>query len=218
MRGMDKGQIRAAVVKALEEKGSRKFTQAVDIGINFKGIDFSKQENRFNLDVVLPKGTGKDVKVAVFADGQMATDALKVADAVFQGTDIPTIAANPAKLKSLLDYEFLAAPPLMSVVGKHLGQFLGTRGKLPKPIMGGSIPDLVARAKKSVRIKSKGKFLPVVHVSVGTENMPPDDLVENIEAVYEKVKAKAGIHNIKSVYVKLTMGKPVVIGAQPAAG
>jgi len=105
----------------------------------------------------------------------------------------------------------------MTVVGKHLGQFLGTRGKLPKPIMGGSVKDHVEKAKKTVRVRSKGKFLPVVHVAVGTETMAPEDITENIEAVYDKVKAKVGEQCIKSIYVKLTMGKPVYIGAKPEA-
>ncbi|MDD5318093.1 MAG: 50S ribosomal protein L1 [Candidatus ainarchaeum sp.] len=218
---MDRAQIKAAVLKALEGKGSRKFTQSVDLGINFKGVDFSKQDNRMNLDVILPKGIGKEVKVAVFADGQLATDAGKAgADKVYSGADIGTLAANPAKLKELLDYEFLAMPNLMAVVGKSLGQFLGTRGKLPKPILGGNLADLIARTKKTVRVKNKGKFLPVVHVAVGTENMPADDLAENIDAVYDKVKGKVGDYNIKSVYVKLTMGKPAYVtgGKGGAAG
>ena len=210
---MDKEQIRSALTKALEEKGKRRFTQTVDLGINFRNIDFSKQENRLNLEITLPKGLGREVKVAVFADGQLAVDAKKAnADLVLSGDEIPKLAADTARLKSLLEYEFLAAPNLMAVVGKHLGQFLGTRGKLPKPIMGAPVADLIERARRTVKVRSKGKFLPVVHVPVGTENMPIDDLVDNIDAVLEKVAAKVSKQCIKSAYVKLTMGKPVFIG------
>ncbi len=215
---MDRAQIKSAVAKALEEKGTRKFTQSVDVGINFKGIDFNKQENRLNLEVMLPKGKGRVQRIAVFADGQLALDARNAgADLVIAGSEIPTIAADSAKMKELLDYEMLAAPNLMAVVGKHLGQVLGTKGKLPRPIMGGSVKDLAEKAKKTIKIKSKGKFLPVIHVPVGTENMPADDLAENIEAVLEKVTAKVGAPSIKSAYVKLTMGKPIYIGAKPEA-
>jgi len=212
---MNKAEMKAAVSKALEGKGSRKFTQTLDLGINFKGVDFSKQENRLNLDVMLPKGLGRTIKVAVFADGQMALDAKNAkADLVIAGSEIPALATNPQKLKELLEYESLATPPLMAVVGKNLGQFLGTRGKLPKPIMGGTITDLIERAKRAVKVRSKGKFLPVVHVGVGTEAMPVDDLTDNVEAVIDKVKGKVGEHAIKSVYVKLTMGAPAIIGAK----
>jgi len=214
---MDREQIRSAIQKALEEKGTRKFTQTVDLGINFKNIDFNKQENRLNLDILLPKGLGKEVKVAVFADGQLAMDAKNgKADLVLPGDDIPKLAADPARLKMLLDYESLAAPNLMAVVGKHLGQVLGTKGKLPRPIMGIPVAELIARTKRSVKVKSKGKFLPVAHVRVGSEAMSADDLADNVEAVIEKVKAKVGDQAIKSVFVKLTMGKPVIIGAKPA--
>jgi len=216
---MDRAQIKSAVAKALEEKGKRKFTQTLDVGINFRNIDFNKQENRLNLDVLLPKGKGREQKIAVFADGQLALDARNAGvDLVIAGDDIPKIAADPARLKQLLDYESLAAPNLMAVVGKNLGQSLGTKGKLPKPIMGGTVKDLAEKAKRTVKVKSKGKFLPVVHVAVGTEAMSPDDLAENIEAVLEKITAKVGAPNIKSIYVKLTMGKPSYIGAPaPAA-
>lgn len=215
---MDRAQIKSAVAKALEEKGKRKFTQSIDVGINFRNIDFNKQENRLNLDVLLPKGKGREQKIAVFADGQLALDARNAGvDLVIAGDDIPRIAADSARLKQLLDYESLAAPNLMAVVGKHLGQSLGTKGKLPKPIMGGTVKDLAEKAKRTVKVRSKGKFLPVVHVSVGTETMSPDDLAENIEAVLEKVTAKVGAPNIKSVYVKLTMGKPNYIGAPAQA-
>jgi len=211
---MDKAQIIAAVTKALEAKGERKFTQTVDVGVNFKGLDFNKQENRLNLDILLPKGTGKDVKVAVFADGQLSIDAKKAgADLIISGAEIPTIATNPTRIKELLAYEFLAAPNLMAVVGKHLGQVFGTRGKLPKPIMGGNLADMIARTRTTVKIKSKGKFLPVAHVAVGTEKMSAEDIAENIEAVLDKVKAKVGDGSFKNIYVKLTMGKPVIIGA-----
>jgi len=211
---MDKAQIIAAVTKALEAKGERKFTQTVDVGVNFKGLDFNKQENRLNLDILLPKGTGKDVKIAVFADGQLSIDAKKAgADLIISGAEIPTIATNPTRIKELLAYEFLAAPNLMAVVGKHLGQVFGTRGKLPKPIMGGNLADMIARTRTTVKIKSKGKFLPVAHVAVGTEKMSAEDIAENIEAVLDKVKAKVGDGSFKNIYVKLTMGKPVIIGA-----
>lgn len=214
---MEREQIRQALFEVLKEKGQRKFVQTVDLGINFRGIDFSKQENRLNLEVLLPKGKGREQPVAVFADGQMAVEARDAGvELVLSGDDIPKLAADPARLKPLLEYEFLAAPQLMAVVGKYLGQVLGTRGKLPKPIMGASVRELVERARRTVKVRSKGKFLPVVHCPVGTENMAVDDIADNIEAVLEKVRTKVGEQNIKSAYVKLTMGKPVYIGAVKA--
>jgi large subunit ribosomal protein L1 len=206
---MKRESIIEALNKALEDKGKRKFTQTVELAINFKGIDFNKQQNRLNLEVLLPRGKGKEQKVAVFADGQIALDARKAAvDLVISADDIPKLAADKERLNTLLDYEFLAQPNLMSAVAKNLGQILGTKGKLPKPLVGINVKDAAERARKTVKIKSKGKYLPVVHCLIGKETMSVEDLADNAEAVLDAVKEKTAEQSLKSVYVKLTMGKP----------
>ena len=111
--------------------------------------------------------------------------------------------------------EFIAQPSLMVAVGKSLGQVLGSRGKLPRPIIG-SVKDSIEQSKRRVRLASKGKYLPVAQCLIGSETMSTDDLAENFEAAYEKVKNKVLEPNIKSVYVKLSMGKPIKIGAKIA--
>lgn len=206
---MKREQILAAVNAALAEKGKRKFTQSVELALNFKGIDFNKQDNRLNIEVALPRGKGRDVKIAVFADGQLALDAKNAgAELVLSGAEIPKLATDKPRLKSLLKYESLAQPQLMAVIGKSLGQVLGTKDRLPKPVMGTGLTALMERAKRTVRIKTKGKYLPTVHCLIGTENMSAEDIAENVEAIYEAVKTKVGEQSIKSAYVKLTMGKP----------
>ena len=209
---MDRQKTLDALKKALEDKGKKKFTQSVELAINFRDIDFNKQDNRLNLEVALPKGKGREQKIAVFADGQMALEAKKLGIMVIGTDELPKLAADKARLKSMLNYEFLAQPNLMAVVAKNLGQVLGTKGKLPRPLMGVKLEEAVERAKKVVRIKSKGKYLPVAHCLVGTENMTPEDIVDNIDAVLDAVKAKTGEQRIKSVFVKLTMGKSQKIG------
>ncbi len=206
---MDKKKLTAALNKALEDKGKRKFTQSVELIINMRGIDFSKSENRLNLDVVLPKGKGgKGLKSAVFAEPAMADQAKKAgADLIISPDEIPSW-GEKSKAAELADsYFLLAEPKLMGAVAKSLGQYLGKRGKLPKPIVG-NIAGMIERSKNSIRIVSKGRYLPVAHAFIGTESMEAEDLVENAEAVYEAVKNKVREGNIKSVYLKLTMGKP----------
>jgi large subunit ribosomal protein L1 len=210
---MDRKKLAEAIKKALDDKGKKKFKQSVELIINIRGIDFAKSENRLNLDVVLPKGKGgKELKSAVFAEGNMADEARRAgADLVIQPNDIAGWTA-PAKVKELANkYFLLAQPNLMGAVAKSLGQTLGKRGKLPKPITG-NIKDIIERSKKSVRIVSKGKYLPVAQALVGTEIMEAEDLLDNAETVYDAVKNKVNEGNIKSVYVKLTMGKPVKVG------
>jgi len=207
---MDRKKLVEAIRKALEEKGKRKFKQSVELIINMRGIDFAKSENRLNLDIVLPKGKGgKELKSAVFAEGNMADEARRAgADLVIQPNEIAGWAES-AKVKDLANnYFLLAQPNMMGVVAKSLGQTLGKRGKLPKPITG-NIKELIERSKKSVRVVSKGKYLPVAQALIGTEIMESDELVENAETVYDAVKNKVNEGNIKSVYVKLTMSRPV---------
>jgi len=202
-------QILAAVNKALAEKGSRKFVQSVELAINFKGLDMSKAENKLNLDIPLPKGRGKKLDIVVFADGNMANDAKAAgADRVISGEEIPAY-KNEIK-KAAKHSEFFAQPQLMIVVGKNLGQILGGRGKLPKPVVG-NIGNTIKAARNVVKVRTRGKNLPVVHCPIGTENMSAEDITENASAVIMAVKTKIGEQSLKSILVKLSMGKPVKI-------
>jgi large subunit ribosomal protein L1 len=209
---MDKKKIADAINLALADKGKRKFAQSMEFIVNFHGIDFAKAENRLNLDIILPKGKGKERKVIAFADGQMALDAKNNgASEVIDAAGIAKLAADKSSLKRLADSaEFIAQPSLMVSVGKSLGQVLGSKGKLPRPVMG-SVKDAIAQAKGRVRLLSKGKYLPTAQCVIGSEAMSAQDLAENFDAVYEKVKAKVTEPSIKSVFVKLSMGKPVKV-------
>ncbi len=199
-----------AINKALEEKGSRKFVQSVEMAVNFKNIDMTKQENKLNLEVLLPKGRGKKINLIVFADGNIAADAKAAgADYVISSEEIPKYNKNSLK-KLVRNSEFFAQPQLMMMVGKTFGQLLGGRGKIPKPIVG-NIASILKNAKNTVKLKSKGKFLPVVHCPIGVESMSTEDLSENAKAVLSSVSNKVGDASIKSVIIKLSMGKPVKV-------
>ena len=209
---MDKKKITAAITTALSDKGKRKFTQSLEFIVNFQGVDFTKAENRLNLDIILPKGRGKEQKIVVFADTQVALEAKNAgAIDVIDAAGITKLAADKGKLSRMAKTcEFIAQPNLMIAVGKSMGQVLGSSGRLPRPIAG-SVKDAIDQAKRRVRLVSKGKYLPVAQCLIGNEAMPLDDLVENFDAAYEKVKGRIIEPNIKSVYVKLSMGKPVKV-------
>lgn len=207
---MNREKLLEAISKSLEDKGKKKFTQSVELIVNVRGIDFSKSENRLNIDIPLPKGKGgKEQKIAVIAEEALSAECKNAgADLFILPTEIGNWSA-PEKIKDLAkNYLLLAQPNLMGQVAKALGQYLGPRGKLPKPLIG-NVATLIERTRRSVRITSKGRYLPVVHSFVGTEAMSVEDLAENVEAVYDAIKAKVSEGNIKSVYIKLTMGRPV---------
>ena len=206
---VDKKKLNDALAKALEDKGKKKFVQSLELIVNMRGIDFSKSEHRLNLDINLPKGKGgKELKVAVIAEDTIASEAKKAgADLVISPTDVPSWSAKD-KITDLADnYVLLSQPNLMGIVAKNLGQYLGPRGKLPKPIIGQVAP-MIQESKTSIRIASKGKYLPTAQAFVGTESMSSEDLLDNIEAVYDAIRSKINESNIKSIYLKLSMGKP----------
>ena len=204
-------------IESMKTSGEkRNFLQSVDLTVNFQGIDFSKPTTRLDLEIALPAGRGKQTKICVIAGDELVVEAKKVADRVVSKEEIVQLGGDQAALKRLADEHafFLCQIELMPLVGKHLGQVLGPRGKLPKPVPGNSkLGPAIERLKKTVRVKTKGKFLPTVHCAIGTEEMPVEDLSKNAEAVLnsivEKLPNKEG--SLKSVFVKTTMGTPVKI-------
>ncbi len=199
---------------ATKEAKPRKFRQSWDLSISVKGLDLKKPENRFKLDFMLPEGRGKDIRVCVIAD-QMAAEAKKHADLVISKEEIEPLGKDRKKLKRLAsEYDwFFGEATLMAQIGKSFGVVLGTRGKMPKPVPPKvSIAPFVARARKSAMLVLKET--PVIHVSVGSDDMEPEKIAANVQAVYKAVveKLPKGSNSIKSVFLKLTMGKPVRLG------
>ena len=207
-------EIVEAVKNALDEKNSkkRKFVQSLDLVINLKDVDLSKPENRIDEEIELPKGRGKEARIAVFATGELALKAKGVADTVIQPEQIKELAEDKKKAKELAESHdfFVAEAPLMPTIGRTLGRILAPRGKMPKPIPpDADIESIVNKLKKSIKIRSKDK--PTFHCLVGKEDMSPEDLAENIETILDRVESKLerGRMNIKSAYIKTTMGKAV---------
>ncbi len=206
------------LVKAVEEarKASKKrnFTQSFDLAINLRDIDMSKPENRLSEEVVLPKGRGKPVKVAVIAGDELALAAKEHADMVITKEELEELAKDKRKAKKIandIDF-FIAQAELMPLIGRFLGPVLGPRGKMPKPVPPNApIAAIVERLRKTVRLRTKDK--PVIHVPVGSEDMSDEDIAQNIEAVLTHLERKLekGLGNIKSVYLKTTMGPSVKV-------
>ncbi len=209
---MNKDKLSTAIQQALEKgKDKCKFQQSVEVAVNFRDVDFNKPENRLNIDVALPFAP-KDTKVAIFAEGQLAVDARNTCDKVISGTEIESYSKDKKLQKELLSYALLSSTQLMPVVGKTLGQLLGARGKLPKPVMpGANLKDLIERTKRSVSIKTKGKYLPTVHSLIGRQSMPVEQILENLMAIIEVIEKKIPEHQIASIYIKTTMGPAVKV-------
>ncbi len=196
-----------------ENKGKRKFKQTVELAINFKGIDFTKQDNRINMEVILPNGKGKTAKVAVFSsDRNLSEDAKKNGIDVIDGAEIDAISKDPARLSSLLSYELVAQPALMPSIARSMGQFLGPRNKMPRPLVGNiNLASMSTELNKRITLRNRGKNLPTLHCIVGNEDMDAAKIYENVKEVISSVSKKVGNSRVRSAYVKLTMSKPIKV-------
>ncbi len=207
-----KEKIKKALEEAKKNSKPRNFKQTIELAVNLKDIDMKKPENRLNEEILLPHGKGKPVKIAVFATGELAMQAKKLADLVITKEELEELAKNKRKAKKIAKkYDFfIAQADLMPLIGRYLGPILGPRGKMPKPVPpNANLEPIINRLRKTVRIRTKDN--PVFHVPVGTEEMPTEHVAENIETIFNFLenKLEKGLGNVKSAYVKTTMGKAV---------
>ncbi|VVB77511.1 50S ribosomal protein L1 [uncultured archaeon] len=193
-----------------ENRSKRKFEQSVELAINFRSVDFSKQVNRLNLDILLPNGKGKTSKIALFATDKALIEKAGGSDIeILDGNAIAAMANDKEKLAQLLNYVLVAQQNLMPTIARYLGPYLGPRNKMPKPFMPGQdLTKMSNDINKSISIRNKGKFLPTVHCVVGSEKMDSRKIYDNVKEVVSAVTKKTGVNHIRSVYVKLTMSKP----------
>ena len=195
-----------------ENKGKRKFSQSVELAINFMGMDMGKQDNRLNLVIKMPNPKCKSQNVIVFADDSKIFDkSASSGSKIIPGSAIASITNDKEKMNELLSCELLAQPSLMPQIARALGQFLGPRNKMPRPLIGIDVGRAVEDTARSVYLRSKGKYLPTVHCMVGTESMDVGAITANIDEVVNAVVKKVGKEHIRSVYAKLTMSKPIKI-------
>ena len=198
--------------KALEGAPQRKFKESLEVSVNLRDVDLSVAKNRVDLEVILPKGRGKAIKVCLIGSAELAFKARSVADLVIQPEQLEDLAGNKKKVRELarkFDF-FIAEAPLMPVIGKRMGQILGPHGKMPKPIPPNADPaPIIAAMKSTVRVKSGERR--TFHAPVGTRDMTAEDLAENLDAVIKRVigKLERGRVNIQSAYLKTTMGPAV---------
>ncbi len=211
---MADNNIKKAVSKAIESAPDRNFTESIDLAVNLRDIDLSNPENRVDMEIVLPNGRGKEIKIGVFGSGELALQAKKKADTVIEPEDIDSIADDTKEAKELAEEHdfFLAEPPLMPVIGRSLGAVLGPKGKMPSPITPDKdLGETVDSLKNTVHVRSKDRR--TFHTPVGTLNMDIDEVSENIDTVIKRLIS--GLErremNIDGIYVKTTMGPAVKI-------
>lgn len=202
-----------AVRQAIEVAPARKFSESIDLAINLHNIDLSMPGNRVDVEIILPHGVGKPAKIAVFAAGETAMRAKSAgADRVLSADEIKELGGDKRAARKLADeYKFfIAETQFMPVIGKSLGPILGKRGKMPSPLPPTQdVTPQINRLRNMIRIRSRDKM--TFHLTVGNKNMDIKALTENIDTVVTKLEQtlKDGKQNLKSVYVKTTMGPAI---------
>jgi len=203
------GELRKNLVK-------KKFDQSIDLVVKLREVDLKKPENRINEAIPLPNPPEKSIKVCVIASGDLGTRAKAAgADMLVTRQELENLGKDKKAARKLaVDYDFfIAEAPLMPLVGRGLGSFLGPRGKMPTPVPPNApIDQVVSNHRKMVRVRMREQ--PVLQCRIGTESMADDKLVENIQAVVSRIEQKLerGFKNISEILLKGTMSKPVKIG------
>jgi large subunit ribosomal protein L1 len=184
-------------LKLVKETAVAKFDESVDIAVNL-GIDAKKSDQTVRGSVVLPAGTGKKVRVAVFAQGDKAKAATDA------GADIVGFDDLAAKIREgFMDFDVvIASPDAMKVVG-GLGQILGPRGLMPNPKVGTVSQDVAGAVKnaKAGQVQYRTDKAGIVQCTIGRASFTPEQLKTNFVALIEALN-KARPKDVKGVYLK----------------
>lgn len=198
-------------VSLISEFASGKFTESLDVSINL-GVDPRKSDQVVRGSTILPAGTGKDVKVAVFAQGDNAEKAKSA------GADVVGFEDLAESIQGgNLDFDVvIATPDAMRVVGK-LGTVLGPRGLMPNPKVGTVTPDVESAVKnaKAGQVRYRTDKNGIVHGGIGKVGFDGDAVKSNLEALIADLK-KSKPSSAKGVYIKKvvlssTMGPGLLI-------
>jgi large subunit ribosomal protein L1 len=195
----------------LKELSSAKFREAVDVAVNL-GVDPRKSDQVVRSATVLPHGTGKTVRVAVFAQGANA-DAARAAGADVVGFEDLAEAVKAGQF----DFDVvIASPDAMRLVGQ-LGKILGPRGLMPNPKVGTVTPDVVGaiRNAKAGQVRYRTDKAGIIHCTLGKVDFAPNQLRENLQALLHDLQ-KAKPSTSKGVYmrrvtVSTTMGPGLAV-------
>ena len=195
-----------------KETSTAKFDESVDVVFSL-GIDAEDAEQNLRTTVSLPNGTGKDVKVAVFAGGEQLSEAESAGADIVGGKELATKVASEENL----DVDIvISTPEMMAEVGQ-LGKILGPKGLMPNPKTGTVTPNVAKAVEdfKKGKVEIKNDKLGNVHLAIGKSSFDTNLLLENLnEVIAEVEKARPPSTKgdyIKSVHISSTMGPSIAV-------
>ena len=209
-----KENIQNAIQQALVESPERNFVETLEIAFTLRDVDLKNPANRIQEEVRLPSGRGKPVRIAMFAGGEMSTKAKAAGIEVIDPSQIEDIGGNRQQARKMANrYDFfLSEIPHMGTVGRFLGVVLGPRGKMPRPVPPNVDPGMIAAGLKDTAIvRSRDKI--TFHTAMGSREQGIGDLTANGMAIWTRVvgKLERGAGNIRSCYVKTSMGPSIKV-------
>jgi large subunit ribosomal protein L1 len=207
-------QITEAVKKALGEAPERKFVESIEMAFTIRDVDLKNPSNRIEENVRLPHGRCKEISIAMFAEGEMATKAKAAGIVVIDPNKIEDLGGDRQKARKLAGRHdfFLAEVPHMATIGRFLGIVLGPRGKMPRPVPPNVDPGMIADGLRSTAIiRSRDKI--TFHTIVGARSQTEGEISENAFEMWKRVTSKLerGADNIRSLYIKTSMGPSIKV-------
>ena len=203
---------KAEAIKLCKEIATAKFDESIDVAFSL-GIDPKNAEENIRTTVSLPNGTGKEVKIAVFAGGEALSEAEKAGADIVGGKELATKVASEQKL----DVDIvISTPEMMAEVGQ-LGKILGPKGLMPNPKTGTVTPNVAKAVEdfKKGKVEMKNDKNGNVHISIGKASFEEGQLLENFNEVIAEVnKAKPASSKgeyIKTVHISSTMSPSIKV-------
>jgi len=205
-------QSKSEAISLCKSNASANFDESVDVAFSL-GIDTKDAEQNIRTTVSLPNGTGKDVRIAVFAGGEALTEAESAGAEIVGGKELATKVASEQKIDADI---VISTPEMMAEVGQ-LGKILGPQGLMPNPKTGTVTPNVAKAVEdfKKGKVEIKNDKLGNVHLSIGKVSFDDTKLAENLEeviAVLTKAKPSSSKGEfIKNVHMSSTMGPSISV-------
>ena len=216
---MNKEQFKKIIEKLITNSPKKNFDQSVELIFSFKDLNLKKPEEQLDYFIKLPHGLGKKFKICALVSTELEDEAKKICDSSILAKDFPKYQKDIKSIKKLASTHkfFIAQANIMQDVAKVFGRTLGPRYKMPNPKGGCVVPPktslkpLYEKLQDTIHIRAKDQ--PVFQTLIGKQSQKVEELANNATSLYDSVihhLPKEG-NNLKSVYIKLTMSKPVKI-------